>query len=463
MGSRKQCVVCCEPYTKQLRKPIECPFCHQRACALCQKKYLLSSSIDPRCMHCFHEWKFGFLQTVLPKVFLKQDYAQHRARVLFERERQVLPQSQRLVENFHKANHERNQIPEKRAAIIKLQREIQSLEENIQDHLVKIQRYSANHYEGDASITRTQKRQRHIYIFPCGQVDCRGFLTTHEQHPSKLVCGVCQSTACAQCGDIIETDDQADSTADDRHVCLEDNKRSFAVLKSHSKPCPSCAVPTQKIEGCHQMWCTQCHTAWDWHSGNVLRGTIHNPHYFEYLRQTTDGDIPRQPGDVPCGGHVTGWQVRQALLSYKRTYPNIDQQNFHRWSTFVYQITNAITHMENVSVPRARDDITRLENMNLLRLQYLINQITEDEYKRLLQWREHRIEKQTALIDLMETAVAVCTDNIAQFMEGNVSLQQTVKALFMFKQYQNKQCDKCKNLFGLSFQDAKIKAAFPEQ
>jgi len=129
----------------------------------------------------------------------------------------------------------------------------------------------------------------------------------------------------------------------------------------------------------------------------------------------------------------------------------------------VYQITNAITHMENVSVPRARDDITRLENMNLLRLQYLINQITEDEYKRLLQWREHRIEKQTALIDLMETAVAVCTDNIAQFMEGNVSLQQTVKALFMFKQYQNKQCDKCKNLFGLSFQDAKIKAAFPEQ
>ena len=33
----------------------------------------------------------------------------------------------------------------------------------------------------------------------------------------------------------------------------------------------------------------------------LLYGNVHNPHYFEFLRNST-GETPRTYGDIPCGG-----------------------------------------------------------------------------------------------------------------------------------------------------------------
>ena len=372
----------------------------------------------------------------------------------------MLPEAQLLVQNYQSTEQERKQIKEKQQEIKELHARVADLDQTILDHYFRIRQLSANDYAGDASITR-QKRKRQRYIFPCRHDTCRGFLATDEDHPTKLVCGVCEAVACAQCGEFVDRDAQTPT----RHVCEEDDKATFAVLKSNSKPCPSCAVPTSKIDGCHQMWCVCCHTAWDWKSGEKLRGTIHNPHYFEYLRQNTDGDIPRQPDDVPldpCGRRpLSGWAVRQALIQYKRMVPDINPKMYKEYGQYIYQLTNAIVHMDQISIPRARQGIVQLGNNNRNRLEFLLNKIDEAAYKKQLAWKEHRIEKLTVLIDLMETAVAVCTDTITIFMHGNVSLRETVDTLMKFQRFQKQQCDRSRRLFNLSFLEAELKVNPP--
>ena len=57
------------------------------------------------------------------------------------------------------------------------------------------------------------------------------------------------------------------------------------LIKKSTKNCPKCAVPIYKISGCDQMYCTECHIAFSWRTGEIDNGTIHNPHYFQYQRE----------------------------------------------------------------------------------------------------------------------------------------------------------------------------------
>jgi hypothetical protein len=49
------------------------------------------------------------------------------------------------------------------------------------------------------------------------------------------------------------------------------------------------------------MFCTVCHVAFNYRTGEIAQGPVHNPHYFELLGRL-QGRAPREPGDIPCGG-----------------------------------------------------------------------------------------------------------------------------------------------------------------
>ena len=48
------------------------------------------------------------------------------------------------------------------------------------------------------------------------------------------------------------------------------------------------------------MWCTQCHVAFSWRTGEIDHGNIHNPHALAWKRK--NGNLGRNLRDVPCGG-----------------------------------------------------------------------------------------------------------------------------------------------------------------
>jgi hypothetical protein len=43
------------------------------------------------------------------------------------------------------------------------------------------------------------------------------------------------------------------------------------------------------------MWCIECKTAFSWSKGTVEKGVIHNPHYYQWMRQ--NGGVPRNPNE----------------------------------------------------------------------------------------------------------------------------------------------------------------------
>ena len=92
-----------------------------------------------------------------------------------------------------------------------------------------------------------------------------------------------------------------------------DTKATAELLSKDTKPCPKCSIPIHKLEGCDQMWCTQCHTGFSWKRGTI-ENRIHNPHYYEWQRQNNGGQAPRNPGDFECGRDIADRTITRLMM-----------------------------------------------------------------------------------------------------------------------------------------------------
>ena len=123
----------------------------------------------------------------------------------------------------------------------------------------------------------------------CPYEECRGFLNT------EMKCGLCIQEFCEHCNEVITCVGNNVYV----HICNPETVETMKLINKDTKPCPKCGTMIHKIDGCAQMWCTECHTAFDWRSGRIETGRVHNPHYFEFKQRS------REHGDIPCGGRPT--------------------------------------------------------------------------------------------------------------------------------------------------------------
>ncbi len=155
-------------------------------------------------------------------------------------------------------------------------------------------------------------KEKHEFIMNCQVGGCKGYLST------KYKCGLCEKTTCSTCLTIKEHG----------HECKEDDVSTVRLIRKETKPCPKCSARISKIDGCDQMWCVECKTAFSWKSGNIVNGTIHNPHYYEYLRKEK-GFVPR--ADNPCGEIPGLTELRMLLRSIRIVHLNNTLFQFHRF------------------------------------------------------------------------------------------------------------------------------------
>jgi hypothetical protein len=348
-------------------------------------------------------------------------YRSKRESILYERERSLMPATQHLVEKEKKIRSLTRENIEYEKEMSKNHMEISKIHARLHTNDEDVMlRYNGSQLlaEHNAVLqvkinynnsrinyirnTNTDKVQKRNFVRACPGADCRGFLSTAWK------CGLCEVWVCPDCHEIKGTEREA------AHTCDPGNLETARLLDKDSKPCPNCASMIFKIHGCDQMYCTQCNTAFSWHTGRIEKNRIHNPHYYEYLRQLAGGeDIRREIGDIPCGGMPYVEHISQRL----------NMRNYHdAVRTTLYTAARGVVHIENVTMLRYR--VNRVGDNEDMRIKFMIGDFDDDEFKRQLQMREHQTERKNAIAAVLNTYVVVASEIfrklIATQTQGNV-------------------------------------------
>jgi len=400
------CNICCENFNKSVHLPIECMHCQFKSCRKCCETYILGESVV-KCINseCGREWTRKFIRESFPHAFIVGPLKKWREDLLYDKERALLPATQPYVEAINRRKDIQtevekleNKITTLRRQIHRLQRESAALERN---PLLITQgpEAMAQVHLGTTTNIQIERRQ---FIKPCPADDCRGFLS------SQWKCGTCNIWTCPDCHVIIGT------SKDDPHTCDPNNVETAKMLKAETKPCPKCAAAIFKIDGCDQMWCTQCHTAFSWRSGQI-ETTIHNPHYYEWMRRT-QGTVPRNPLDMPCGeNRLNGqfWRNIDQIMGYKKL--NIVNPLLYKYCRDkMSNIERHSLHYRLVSIPRLQTFDYETNNREL-RIHYLLNKIQPDVMKVMFQRAEKKTLKESETREIYQMVCNTSEDIIMRF------------------------------------------------
>lgn len=410
-----QCVVCYEKFNNSSRKPLECIFCHYIACTSCIRMYMLSSYQEPHCMKCRTAWEREFWMDKFPKKFLTDDLKKHREKILFEREKSLLPATQIIVEQIISQKKLTDEIDKLIMELNEIHKDLYVNDTTIDmqtkhdlekkrylkwagvNFEIEFKRRQQNHQQtGGLSQSQKPAEERKQFVRACPADGCRGFLSTQWK------CGLCNIFTCHNCHEIIG------EKKDLPHTCNPDSVASAKLLAKDTRACPKCASLIFKISGCDQMFCTQCNTAFSWETNKIItNGIIHNPHYFEYLRQHPEANIQNeQCGDIP-----TYWQLYDHCRNLKIDKDYSDDV----CNTFI----RTINHNEAVEIPK----YTREHDTQQLRVEYMMGELTEEKFKHTIQMWEKARFKNLELHRIIQLHVTACKD-IANRLYASKSIEQ---------------------------------------
>jgi hypothetical protein len=327
-------------------------------------------------MSCKVGWDRKFLSENLEKSFMYKEYKFYRENILYERELSMLQATQPHVE--------------KEVRMEEIQEQIAKLTEEFKRKVGELKKEQSELKNTDA----TEKRK---FVRKCPNSDCLGFLS------SSLKCDLCKCWACSDCREIKGyTTDQKNN-----HVCDKNILESVKLLEKDSKPCPSCSALIFKINGCNQMFCTECNTAFDWVTLKIEKGVIHNPHFFEYQRQLNNGRLPRNPLDIQCGRELDGNFVRRLINVFKpeKSVFRGNKSKNHE----IIEICRNVIHIRHIDQPRFSIP-DRLTNNLFERIQFMRKKIDTETFKKTIQKKEKKHAKNTEINNVLAMYVTSMTD-----------------------------------------------------
>jgi len=413
------CCICAESFNHSNRREVKCEYCDFVACRTCFETYLLSQTTS-HCMlsneQCGKIWTRQFISNNFTMAFVNHKYKEHRERILFEQELSLMPATQLIIERrkYKKqklADYSRElkdlndyiwQLTIRKNALEHNIRRLKLIENN-DDIYDDIYTDDSNEFKSD-SVKSTKK-----FMHRCSNENCRGFLSSNWN------CELCDKWTCSKCYmNIGTTEDKND------HVCNENDVETAKLIKKDSKPCPKCGIIIFKIDGCDQMYCTQCHTPFSWKTGNIETSrNIHNPHYFEYIR--THGNIPlaRNPNDIVCGRDLN----RNFVSTFNDLLVYLFDDKMR--DTIINMCKNISSY--DVYINDYRNSIDRNEDKKKEhRIKYLTNEISEEYFKRKVQMNDKKNQQDREIMDIF---VMLRDANIDMMYLINDKLEEVEKVL----------------------------------
>jgi len=316
--------------------------------------------------------------------FISTDLKNHRENVLLNEQKSFMPMTQVYVSLEKDKDKIRENIK-----VLEYEKSLILEQLHIKQTSINNMLYNINHMTVSNETVETERKN---FVRKCPITDCRGFLSTQWK------CGICEIKICNKCNEQKENDE---------HICNPENVATMELLNKDTKPCPECGTMIHRYTGCPMMFCVECHCAWNWNTGRVEKGVIHNPHYYEFIR---NGGTPgRNHGDIPCGGLPHIHQLRNIINNseYSGIITKIQSKN-------LYNIHNIITHIQNYEI-RQNIELGE-EQTRQLRIEYMLNKISEENFKKVLQQNEKQLNKKRDFNNIYQMFVDVASDIFRQIV-----------------------------------------------
>ena len=423
------CSICCEKFNKSNHFKVECKGCnedHGTACRKCCQTFILGATQDPACMFCKSPWDREFMNKSLTKKFVEKDLKEFSENLFVEQQISLLPETQKDAIKEKKIRELQNKVTQ---ANLEKDRIVNMLKE--QNDIIKAFELQIQRMRNGTSTEDTSVKN---FTVKCPTKNCNGFLD------DKHFCSLCDTKYCKHCMEVLCED----------HVCDEATKATIKAIKKEAKPCPGCGEMISKIDGCDQMWCTQCHIQFSWRTGEQMTGYNHNPEYFRYLRETGQ-EIARNPLEqrqVLCGVDLNGGVVTRIInqvfgnnLEITKSFQNL--YAFYR-------------HVEHHLPFVTRDENNEAE-LRRLRVKYLLGELDKETWKKNLQQIDKKTKKLVATNNvwrLIQTVMQSYMERIVTYYnEPTKSREKFVdilKSAEKFRNYANESFLKVSNTFGSS-------------
>jgi hypothetical protein len=166
---------------------------------------------------------------------------------------------------------------------------------------------------------------------------------------------------------------------------------------------------------CDQMFCTECHTAFSWNTGQQVTGVIHNPHYYEFLRKQGGGVAPRNAGDIPCGGIPYYHTLQRSLSKVTVLTQNI-----------VMAIHRITAEINDQRLATYQGHFNANDNGDL-GVYYLLKEMDKEAMKAELAKRETKRNKHLAIRAVLEMFVTTSTMMLIEIVNNPPTSEENFK------------------------------------
>ena len=402
--SQKECIALCDRTSA-----IECPICAAPACIECTMAYTMTlpDAKKPCCMECRGEFSKEFTDSKFPTSWITKGLRNKAQNVLLtnalrdqvnlekvqdatasvlagiakqeafwatEEEKLGVKISDRLKKSKEIIRNKEAEVEEVIAQEWRLRVQRTRLREEIEqarwngDRKISTSKAAITRALIEAQFsTRSNDLDKAVVsaemICMCPLPDCRGMVYS-SANGTNGECRLCKTCVCERCHIAVV------ATEESPHACDKGDLASVKYIENNSTQCPGCRRPVQRSEGCSQMWCVCCKTAFDYSSGKRIENlrNFHNPEYVKYRQEQQDNNVVV----AECGNDL--------LMPSDLTTIYRGGHDFRvKWDE-KRRRTNEWNDMMNKFMPLGNPENV----VNVASVRYMAKLMKEDEYGRLL-------------------------------------------------------------------------------